>query len=147
MIRTEIELHDAREELERQEARIVEYRAELERSGLPTADIERALEPVRLFASQLRTTVQEYERLRKGQLPTPTVLGALGPALVASRIAAGVTQRELAARLDVNESLVSRDEKSEYQGVTIERASRIFEVLGFQVRCSITNSSIATGGG
>ena len=58
----------------------------------------------------------------------------LGRTLVAIRIALGLTQRQLAERLSVNESQVSRDERNEYQGVTVDRASRILDALGVTLR-------------
>jgi transcriptional regulator with XRE-family HTH domain len=58
----------------------------------------------------------------------------LGHMLVALRIARGLTQRELAARLDVHESQVSRDERNEYHGITVDRASRVLDAMGVQLR-------------
>lgn len=116
------------------------YRLQLEKDGLPDADIERALEPVRAFARQLRETADKYEHVRKGKLPSVASLDELGPALVAARIAAGVTQRELAVRLGVHESQVSRDERNAYSGVTLERAAKVLDVIGvtFQGMLSLT---------
>ena len=57
----------------------------------------------------------------------------IGRLLIALRIAKGLTQRELAERLEVSERQVSRDERNEYHGVTVERANRIFEALGVEV--------------
>jgi transcriptional regulator with XRE-family HTH domain len=45
-----------------------------------------------------------------------------------------VSQRELAARLGVHESQVSRDERHEYAGITLERAEKILEVLDVQLK-------------
>jgi transcriptional regulator with XRE-family HTH domain len=53
----------------------------------------------------------------------------IGRLLIATRIAQGLTQRELAERLGVSESLVSRDERNEYHGITVERAQRILDAL------------------
>jgi transcriptional regulator with XRE-family HTH domain len=39
------------------------------------------------------------------------------------RIAQGISQRERARRLDVHETQVSRDERNEYFGITLERAA------------------------
>ena len=57
--------------------------------------------------------------------------------MVALRIAQGVTQRELARRLGVSESQVSRDERNEYFGITLERATRVVEALGFRLRTKV----------
>jgi len=53
----------------------------------------------------------------------------IGRLLIALRIAQGLAPRELAERLGISESLVSRDERNEYHGITIERAQRIPEAL------------------
>jgi transcriptional regulator with XRE-family HTH domain len=57
--------------------------------------------------------------------------------LIALRIAAGMTQRQLADRLDVSEAQVSRDERNEYHGITVERAQRIIDALGAGVTVGV----------
>ena len=42
-------------------------------------------------------------------------------------------QRDLAERMGVHESMVSRDERNEYHGITVERASRILEAMGVRI--------------
>ena len=59
------------------------------------------------------------------------------PVLIAMRIYQGLTQRELADKLGVHESQVSRDERNEYAGITVERANRILEALGAELRTNI----------
>jgi hypothetical protein len=43
----------------------------------------------------------------------------------------------MAERLGAHESQVSRDERNEYHGVTVERASRILDALGVRFRSEI----------
>jgi hypothetical protein len=69
-----------------------------------------------------------------GTSGSSTNLHGLGRTLVALRIALGLTQRQLAERLSVNESQISRDERNEYQGITVDRASRILDALGVTLR-------------
>jgi len=57
--------------------------------------------------------------------------------LVALRIAQGVSQRELAKRLEVHESQVSRDERNEYFGITLERAIKILDGLNVRLRTKV----------
>jgi transcriptional regulator with XRE-family HTH domain len=57
--------------------------------------------------------------------------------LVALRIAKGLTQRELAERLGVHESQVSRDERNEYHGITLERARRILQAMQVDVQTAV----------
>jgi transcriptional regulator with XRE-family HTH domain len=68
----------------------------------------------------------EFEELRN--------FHGIGRLLIAARISKSVSQRELADRLGVHESQVSRDERNEYQGITVERANRILESLGIELR-------------
>ena len=146
MIRSDAELDETRMKLQEQEARIITYRHELEKDGLPAIDVERALDPVRSFVQQLRGIIDEYERVRRGELPDIVSLDDLGPALVAARVAAGVTQRELAVRLGVHESQVSRDEKNDYHGVTIERASKVLATIGVRFRGTLSLERCVTEG-
>lgn len=60
-------------------------------------------------------------------------LSHLGRSLVALRIARNISQAELARRLKVSESQVSRDERNDYQGITVERAQRIIEALDAKI--------------
>jgi ribosome-binding protein aMBF1 (putative translation factor) len=147
VIRSDTELEEIRAKLQEQEARVVAYRIELEKDGLPSADIERAVEPVRAFAIKLEETIEEYERVRNGELPSIASLEDLGPALVAARIAAGVTQRELAVRLRVHESQVSRDERNDYHGVTLERAAKLLDVIGVSFRGTLSLAARADAEG
>jgi transcriptional regulator with XRE-family HTH domain len=88
---------------------------------------------MRSFHLQLAEEVESYERLKRGEFAEVRNLRGIGQLLIAARISQGISQRELAQRLDVNESQVSRDERNEYHGITIERAARILDVLGIDV--------------
>ncbi|MFM7058282.1 MAG: helix-turn-helix domain-containing protein [Planctomycetota bacterium] len=48
-----------------------------------------------------------------------------------------MTQRQLAERLGVHESQVSRDERNEYHGITLDRAARLLDAPGVAPRTSI----------
>ena len=102
--------------------------------GLDEEELKRALDPLRSFHLQLEEEVQSYERLKRGDLGELHNLHGLGHTLVALRIARGLTQRELATRLGVHESQVSRDERNEYHGITVDRASRILDAMAVRLR-------------
>ena len=52
----------------------------------------------------------------------------------------GITQhRDLADRLGVHESQVSRDERNEYHGVTVDLANRVLEALGVDLRSEVVS--------
>ncbi len=134
MIRNEAEYQEALSRLEEERKRLEEHRGRLAEMGLKDDELKRALDPLRSFHLQLEEEVQSYERLKRGDLGELFNLHGLGHMLVALRIARGLTQRELAARLGVHESQVSRDERNEYHGITVDRASRVLDAMGVQLR-------------
>jgi transcriptional regulator with XRE-family HTH domain len=48
-----------------------------------------------------------------------------------------MTQKELAERLGVSESAISRDECNDYHGISVERAQRILDALEGQTTLMI----------
>jgi DNA-binding XRE family transcriptional regulator len=134
MIRNESEYKAAVLRLREEHQRLAEHRKRLREEGLGDDELKRALDPLTSFHLQLKEEVESYERLRRGDLDELHNLHGLGQTLVALRIACGLTQRDLAARLGVHESQVSRDERNEYHGASIERATRTLDALGLQMR-------------
>lgn len=59
--------------------------------------------------------------------------------LTSLRMTIGISQEELAKRLGVLESDVSRDEENHYRGLTDERARKILTALGVRVRENATD--------
>ena len=49
--------------------------------------------------------------------------------MIAYRIYLGLSQQELADRLGVSASQVSRDERNEYYGATLERLQEVMEAM------------------
>jgi len=129
MIRTEAEYKKAVRRVEEEKQRFLQYQAHLGEMQLQPEEIKRALDPIQSFHLQLVEEVQSYERLKRGEFGELTNLHGLGAVLVGLRIAQGVTQRDLAGRLGVDASQISRDERNEYRGISIERAGRILEVM------------------
>lgn len=133
MIRNDTEYRRAVERVRAEAARIQAQKDELKAMGLSRAQITRATDPLVSFHLQLVEEVQAYERLQRGEFDILTNLGGLGRLLISLRIAKGITQTELAERLGVHVSQISRDERNEYHGITLERAQRVLEALGVQV--------------
>ena len=137
MIRNENEYREAVGRLAEEKKRIKAQRVELKKMGLGTSEIKRAVDPILSFHQQLEEEVRSYERLKRGEYDELSDLRGVGHLLISLRIAQGLTQRELADRLEVHESLVSRDERNEYHGITLERAARILDALGVELRSTV----------
>jgi ribosome-binding protein aMBF1 (putative translation factor) len=137
MIRNEAEYKEAVKRVNEEKRRLDEQRKRLEEMGLGPQEIKRAIDPIRSFHLQLEEEVASYERLKRGEFDELRNLRGLGHLLISLRIARGMSQRELAAKLEVSESQVSRDERNEYHGITLERAGRILDALGVELRTRV----------
>src|SRR5580700_1146380 len=127
MIRNETEYQEASVRLAEERKRLAEHRGRLKEAGLSEDEIKRVVDPMESFHLQLKEEVESYERLKRGEFEELDNLRGLGQLLISLRIAQGISQRELAKRLDVHESQVSRDERNEYFGITLERAAKILD--------------------
>jgi ribosome-binding protein aMBF1 (putative translation factor) len=139
MIKTEKEYQECLRRLERDTEHIEAMRRSFSAGKLSPNEIERALEPANSFHEQLREEVEWYERVKRRDIRPISNLTAVGPLLIALRLAADISQKELADRLNVDVSQVSRDEKNEYHGITLERAQRVLDALRGQVEIRLTS--------
>ena len=134
MIRSETEYQQAVSRIEDEKLRLDQQREQLTQMGLTAEEIQRAMEPLISFYYQLIEEVEYYERLKRGDLGEALNLEGIGRMLVAARIARGLTQRQLAQKLEVHESQVSRDERNEYHGITLERAAKVLKALNLELK-------------
>jgi len=141
MIHTEFEYRETLKRIEQSEQAFRQEEARLKSQGLDRNQIKRMLDSSRFFLAQIKSEVETYERLKRGEFDELHNLVGIGPLLIGARIASGLTQRELADRLGVHESQVSRDERNEYHGITVDRANRILEVLGVDVTTRVEKVS------
>jgi len=137
MIRNESEYKEAAQRLVEEKKRLTEHRARLKEAGLSGKEIKRVTDPMESFHLQLREEVENYERLKRQEFDELDNLRGLGHLLIALRIAQGISQRELARRLGVHESQVSRDERNEYFGITLERAVKLLDALNVRLRSKV----------
>lgn len=147
MIRNETEYKEAVARLSQERKRIDDQRAKLREMGLSAEEIKRVVDPLESFHLQLAEEVDSYERLCRGDFGEFINLRGLGHLLIALRIAKGVSQRELAKRLEVHESQVSRDERNEYFNITLQRASRILDALGVELKTTVEHAGTQLVGG
>ncbi len=137
MIRNETEYQEASSRLAEERKRLAEHRSRLKETGLSAAEIKRVIDPMESFHLQLQEEVAGYERLKRGEFEELDNLRGLGHLLISLRIAQGLSQRELAKRLNVHESQVSRDERNEYFGVTLERAVKVLDALNVRLHATV----------
>ena len=80
--------------------------------------------------------LQEYETLKTGgpRILAMDSLEGLPKVLIQARIAAGLTQEDLAARLGVKPQQIQRYEASDYQTASFARLREIARLLGLVVR-------------
>ena len=137
MIRNETEYREAVARLAEERKRFCDHHDRLKQTGLKDEEIKRVIDPMESFHLQLQEEVDSYDRLKRGEFDELENLRGQGHLLIALRISQGVPQRELAQRLGVHESQVSRDERNEYFGITLERAIRILDALNVRLRTTV----------
>jgi transcriptional regulator with XRE-family HTH domain len=100
--------------------------------------------------ADLRTELAEYEALKTGQRPLLELdsFDKLPRALIAARIAAGMTQCDLADRLGVHERQSQRYEASNYASAGLQRIDEVIDALGVAIRAAVelASSAVAAGG-
>ncbi len=143
MIRNDREYQDALRRVTEDQRFLVEQRAALEGLGLAPDEVERGMGPALSFHAGLVEEVAWYERVCRRDFDTIHSLTAIGRLLIAARIANGLTQQELADRLGVSAAQVSRDERNEYHGITIERAQVILDRLGETLTARLVDKPLA----
>ena len=137
MIRNEAEYQEASARLADERQRLADHRARLKEAGLSDEEIKRVIDPMESFHLQLKEEVESYERLKRGEFEELENFRGFGHLLISLRIAQGMSQRELAKRLNVHESQVSRDERNEYFGITLERAVRVLDALDVRLHTKV----------
>ncbi len=136
MIRTEKDYTAAIREHADMQDRLVRLRLSLQEQGYAEDVIADLMDSELAFARQIGSDIELYEQSSSRQFGT-TDWENIGLLLINLRIANRVKQRDLADRLGVDESVVSRDERNEYRGITVERAGRILQALDERVELSV----------
>jgi transcriptional regulator with XRE-family HTH domain len=85
--------------------------------------------------AEIEEQIQEYEdiRARRTQRFMFDNVDQLGDVAIKARLARGVTQRELAERLDVSEQVIQRYEAKGYDRSSIDTVAEVFDALGYAV--------------
>jgi transcriptional regulator with XRE-family HTH domain len=109
-------------------------------AGQPPPDVHPRVyqamgDALRSEADVLQFQLREYDRLRAGRVKQRTLrsLNELPKAIIEARIAACITQQNLADRLGVAEQQVQRWEATKYAGVSVELHQEVADTLGAKV--------------
>lgn len=140
MITNERQYRISRAELKRFEEALAAQSSAGPRPGVHPRIHQAMLDGMTSQRDELREELERYDDLRSGRVAqrTLTSLRELPIALIEARIAARLTQRELAERLGVPEQQVQRWEANSYSGVGIERLQEIADALQLQVLETVT---------
>jgi ribosome-binding protein aMBF1 (putative translation factor) len=94
------------------------------------------LDGLRSQLEDLNRELSEYEELQSGRrrvIPLGS-LEELPKTLIQARIAAGLSQEQLAARLGLKPQQVQRYEATDYRSASLQRVSEVARVLGVKFR-------------
>lgn len=97
--------------------------------GLNPEQIKMAIDPLISFHEQLKEEIEHYEKIKRGSFNPIYKFTDIGKTLIAYRIYIGMSQAELAEKLGVSDSQVSRDERHEYYGATTEKIESVILVF------------------
>jgi ribosome-binding protein aMBF1 (putative translation factor) len=97
--------------------------------------------------ADLRQQLADYDALRTGQIQVLELdsLAQLPEALIRARIAAGLTQKELAKRLGLREQQVQRYEATRYSGAGLTRLQHVADALGVRIRERVVLPTASVG--
>lgn len=95
---------------------------------------EAMLQGIRVQILDLEKEVEEYTALKRGTAHILVqTLQDIPLALIKTRIAKGLSQKQLALLLHMKEQQLQRYEATNYQGVGFEKVVKIAEVLGMNM--------------
>jgi ribosome-binding protein aMBF1 (putative translation factor) len=94
------------------------------------------LDALKSQLKDLQCELKEYETLRSGKRTVVTLgsLEELPKTLIQARIAARLSQEELAVKLGLKPQQIQRYEATEYQAASFARVQEIMRVLGVKLR-------------
>ncbi len=135
MITNERQYRITRARLQDFETALADIAAAKPTEGMAAELVQLQQEALASQHEELVTEVGEYERLRSGEQPViEATLADFPRALIAGRVARGLTQRELGEKLGVKEQQVQRWEATEYAKTTFNRMREVVAALGLHVR-------------
>lgn len=136
MIRNERQYRITKSQVEDFERKLQAFDAQPQAANIHPRIRQAQREAIRSQVDELRDDLVAYEALQTGRSKVLELssLDELPAALIQARIAAGLTQRQLADRLGMKEQQLQRYEATEYAGASLERIREVVAALGIKVR-------------
>lgn len=126
-------------------ARAEQFRESLAQSGKSGDNLDPVVRRAMRLGLQsqlkdLQAEIAEYEALTAGNTKKFVLnsLADLAVGLIKARIARGLTQKELADRLNINEQQIQRYESTLYEGAALRRLQEVADALNVKIREEIT---------
>lgn len=116
---------------------VEEERKRFKEMGLDEETSNLAIQPAVSLLESLKEDLQEYEQVKRGEFKKSYSYEELGNLLVAYRVYKGLTQAELGEKMNTSESQVSRDERNEYFGASVEKILKIIKALELDLEIKI----------
>jgi ribosome-binding protein aMBF1 (putative translation factor) len=135
MIKNERQYRITKSQVERFERTIAQVAA-ASRPSLHPALRKAEIDGLRSQLGDLKKELREYQALRTGRrrkIPLEAI-ESLARTLIQARIASGLSQEELAARLGLKPQQVQRYEATNYQSASLQRVNEVVRVLGLKLR-------------
>jgi HTH-type transcriptional regulator/antitoxin HigA len=109
----------------------------------PDWTVQAQLDALKSQIVELQNEIREYELLKSGQIQFTKSysLEDLPLTLIQARIAQGLTQTDLAQKLDMKPQQIQRYESSLYMGASLARLIEVSQILGVKVSGTFEGSS------
>ncbi|HEV8653805.1 MAG TPA: helix-turn-helix domain-containing protein [Actinomycetes bacterium] len=116
----------------------------LENRSVDRARTELELKVVRAEIRRLQAELDDYEALKegRGEIGTAKSLEDLPRLLIRARVAAGLTQAELAEGLGLKEQQIQRYEATDYESASLSRLIEVAGALDLQLGSSIEREDL-----
>lgn len=140
MIANERQYRITKTELRRFEDAVEDHKHSTPSEGVDPRIHKAMGDALRSEVEVLSDQIKQYEDLRDGRIDQRELddLTDLPTALIEARIAAGLTQKDLAERLGLQQQQIQRWEATLYSGVGVERLQKIIDALGMRVRETVS---------
>lgn len=108
--------------------------------GIDPLIVRAQLQALKGQFEELRAELAAYEKLRDGGIAELNAKGIreLPDLLIKARVAKGLSQKELAARLGMREQQVQRYEAERYSGASLRRIEEVAAALSLDIAISVT---------